>query len=126
MVIKDKKRVSELQEEFNDHFPFLKLEVFLKSAKSGAVPSKKISRDNSMSIGQCRTIHNNGLITVVPQMTVEELISAFADVFGLGVRILRKSGRAWINTSLTKDWTLSEQNFQGESLSSGRGKEAAE
>jgi hypothetical protein len=38
-------------------------------------------------------------------------------VYGIHVQLFRKSGKVWINTSVTSSWTLEEQNKQGEVLS---------
>ena len=50
-------------------------------------------------------------------MTVVDLEQSFSDVFGLGVQIFRKSGKVWLETTVTDGWTLDEQNRQGEALS---------
>jgi hypothetical protein len=33
------------------------------------------------------------------------------------VQVFRQSGRVWLETTRTDDWTLAEQNKQGEELS---------
>jgi hypothetical protein len=33
------------------------------------------------------------------------------------VQVLRKSGKAWLEATITDGWTLEEQNIQGEDLS---------
>ncbi len=50
-------------------------------------------------------------------MRVNELEQSFADTFGLGVRVFRKSGKSWLETTVTDGWTLEEQNNQGRDLS---------
>ena len=52
-------------------------------------------------------------------MTVIDLEKKFREVFGLGIQVFRKSGKAWLETTLTDNWTLEEQNRQGEALSKG-------
>jgi hypothetical protein len=50
-------------------------------------------------------------------MTVTELESRFNTIYGLSVQLFRKSGRAWLETTVTDGWTLEEQNNEGEALS---------
>ncbi len=115
--INDHRKVFAIQEEFSKHYPFLKLEFFAKPHKPGGESSKKILKPGSKTIGECRTLHNSGTMTISPTMTVVDLEQRFADVYGLGVLIFRKSGNVWLETSVTDGWTLEDQNKQGEALS---------
>ncbi|MEI8136014.1 MAG: hypothetical protein WCH21_01685 [Bacteroidota bacterium] len=74
-------------------------------------------KHSSKTLGECRNIHSKGSITITPNMTVTDLEQNFADVYGLGVQVFRKSGRAWLETTVTDGWTLEEQNKQGAALS---------
>ena len=107
-------------------FPFLKLEFFAKPSKQGAVPSHRVVREPSKTLGECRTIHTTGTLTITPAMTVKELEQNFRDIYGLYVQILRKSGKAWLGTTVTDGWSLKEQNEQGESLSNNVSLESVE
>ena len=78
---------------------------------------KKLMKHPSKTLGECRTIHNKGTITITPQMTVAGLEQNMNDVYGLSVQVFRKSGMAWLETSVTDNWTLEQQNKQGEELS---------
>jgi hypothetical protein len=117
ITINDHRKVFAIQEEFNAAFPYLKLEFFLKSNRSGGASSKKLLKHSSHTLGECRTIHNKGVITITPEMTVAELEQRFWEVYGLGIQVLRNSGKAWLETTVTDGWTLEEQNRQGEALS---------
>ena len=117
ITINDHRKIFAIQEEFNQLFPYLKLEFFSKPHKPGGATSKKFVKHNSKTLGECRTIHNTGEITIVPGMTVSELEQGFGDVYGLGVQVFRKSGKSWLETTVTDNWTLEEQNNQGEELS---------
>jgi hypothetical protein len=115
--INDKRKVFAIQEEFNTVFPYLKLEFFSKPSKAGARHGREFIKHSSITLGQCRTIHNEGSIAITPQMTVSDLEQSFSDVYGLGVHVFRKSGRSWLEATVTDGWTLEEQNSQGEALS---------
>lgn len=118
LIINDHRKIVAIQEEFNKLFPYLKLEFFSKPHVKGGGTSKKFIKHNSKTLEECRTLHNSGGITVVPGMTVAELEQNFGNVYGLGVQVFRKSGRSWLETTVTDNWTLEEQNRQGEELSS--------
>lgn len=115
--INDSRKIFAIQEEFNKVFPYLRIEFFSKPHKPGGASSKKIMKHSSKTLGECRTTHNKGQITIVPNMTVCDLEQCFSDVYGLGVQVFRKSGKAWLETTVTDGWTLEEQNNQGKALS---------
>ena len=117
IAINDSRKIVAIQEEFNHIFPYLKLEFFAKPHQAFGASSKKLIKRTSNSIKDCRTIHTHGEITITPNITVNELEQRFADVYGLSVQVFRKSGRSWLETSVTDGWTLEEQNSQGRDLS---------
>ncbi len=115
--IADRRKIFAIQEEFSKLFPYLKLEFFSKPHKAGAGSPKKLVKSPSKTLGECRSIHKNGSITITPAMTVCDLENSFRDVFGLSVQVFRHSGKVWLETTVTDGWTLEEQNKQGEALS---------
>ena len=117
IAINDNRKIFSIQEEFNLTFPFLKLEFFCMSHTFGCTFSKKIIKENTKALSACRTVHNEGEIVIIPNMTVYDLEQNFSNVYGLAVQVSRKSGRIWLETTVTDSWTLAEQNNQGESLS---------
>lgn len=118
ITINDRRRIHAIQADFTKQFPYLKIEFFAKPHKVGKGSPKKMMEVNAKTLGECRTIHDTGTITIVPQMTVADLEQNFKDVYGLSVQVFRKSGKVWLETTVTDNWTLEEQNRQGESLSS--------
>ena len=117
ILINDHRKLFAIQKEFREMFPYLKLEFFSKPNKVGAPSSLKKMKDPGNTIGQCRVIHNNGTLTITPAMTVADLENGFSDVFGLTVKVFRKSGKVWFNTSATVGLTLESQNKEGKELS---------
>ncbi|MGZ3920372.1 MAG: hypothetical protein ACXVC7_08775 [Bacteroidia bacterium] len=124
ITINDKRKIYAIQEEFNEQFPYLKIEFFSKPHKPGGSTSPKFMKSNTKTLGDCRTIHNKGTVTITPGMTVADLEQRFSDVYGLGIQVFRKSGKVWLETTVTDGWSLEEQNRQGESLS-GQDKKAS-
>lgn len=117
IIINDRRKIDAVQKEFSEMFPYLKLEFYAKPHQYGGAASQKLMQHQSKQIGEYRTIHNSGSITITPGMTVCDLEKYFSDVFGLKVHVLRKSGKAWLETTVTDGWTLDDQNKQGEELS---------
>ncbi|MBL7902798.1 MAG: hypothetical protein JNK73_12440 [Bacteroidia bacterium] len=115
--INDHRKIHAIQDEFNEVFPYLKIEFFSKPHASGGPSSKKMMKSSSKTLGECRTIHNKGSITISPEMTVDELEQRFMDVYGLSIQVFRKSGKVWLETTITDGWTLEKQNEQGKELS---------
>ena len=118
IVINDHRKIFAIQKDFTKLFPYLKIEFFSKPHKVGGASSKKLIKHPSKTIGQCRVIHTKGTLTISPHMTVADLEQNFNDVYGLSVQVFRKSGKVWLETTVTDNWTLEEQNIQGEALSS--------
>src|SRR5690349_13967015 len=110
MHIDDNRKISEIQEEFNQKFPFLKIEFLTGSKLRAGLCYKKILHDSALTIGECRIVHTKGQISIDPTMSVTELEKNFKDIYGLHVRLFRKSSKVWLDTSVTDSWTLHEQN----------------
>jgi hypothetical protein len=117
IAINDNRKILAIQEEFSEIFPYLKLEFFAKPHIKGGASLKTCIKHNTKTLEECRTIHNNGEITITPEITVSNLEQRFIDVYGLSVQVFRKSGKVWLETTVTDGWTLLEQNRQGEDLS---------
>jgi hypothetical protein len=88
--------VKNIQVQFNSLYPFLKIE-FLKSMAS---------------------FINSGIININSKRTVAEIENEFKEKIGVPIQVFRKSGNVWIETTLTDDWTLEQQNKEGEQISS--------
>lgn len=101
--INDRVKIADIQKEFNQEFPFLKIEFAGKNSDG--------------TVATHRTVRNSGVLAISSNMTVTDLENYFQRVFGLQVQIFRKSGKAWIETSVTDSWTLEQQNREGQALS---------
>ncbi len=113
--ISNDKSVGDVQKEFRAAFPFLKIEFFKKNGAglrngSQAIPDKT-------TIGMIRSAQTADSVDIDPARRVEEVEDDFFKKLGLMVRIYRKSGNLWIETTLTDNWSLRRQNHEGEQLS---------
>lgn len=53
---------------------------------------------------------------ITPLMTVKELENKCEEQFGILVQVYRKSGNVWLETSMTDNWTIKQQNDQGSEI----------
>ncbi len=110
MIIQEDKTLKAVQQEFNALFPLLKIEFYdvQHAAGEGSLPFQQLN-DYSKTIAAVRRIKRIGDLLIHEQMKVNELEQNFYELFGLNVQVFRKSGHAWIQTTATDHWTLSEQ-----------------
>ncbi len=110
MRIIPSKLISDLQSEFNTAFPFLKLEFYQQNSKdrSGYFGTR---------VGDYQRSVTDGSIDVYPEMKVGDLEKTMKDIFRLNVQVFRRSGKLWLQTSMTDHWTLQKQNEHGRELS---------
>jgi ABC-type multidrug transport system ATPase subunit len=112
--IEDTKTIKSIQNEFNVLFPYLKLEVFSRYPQPGGGTAKRFLMEKQKNIYECRAVHVNGEIEIIPEMTVRELEKTFSNVYGLSIQVFRKSGMVWLETIQTDHWTLAQHNELGE------------
>lgn len=101
------KQVKQIQTDFNIRYPYLKIEMIRQHA------------------GKAEAMHANEVIARVPataisigtHQTVARLEQEFLEKAGLKVKVYRKFCNVWIETTLTNDWTLEQQNQEGKLLS---------
>ena len=115
--IDDTKKLEEIKNEFSKKYPFLKIEFF-KNAHSegnGSPKSDMISED--VAVGNIRTKHNEGDIAITGDMKVSDLEQQFEKRYGIHAQIFRKSRDLWLETSITDQWSLNDQNSTGKEMS---------
>jgi hypothetical protein len=108
------KTIGELQLEFNAAFPYLKL-VFFKHAHDAyeGSPAKDILSDPDRRLLEVEKKPRVGVLYLEPDTPVWQVERLFKEEFGLFVQVFRKSGTIWLETSVTDDLTLEQQNAKG-------------
>jgi len=108
--------IRELEKAFTGRYPYLKLEL----PKEGArwLTAEEDGIDAGKWQRQAQDILNNE-VQITDEMTVGELETRLKDLLNMQVGILRRSGSAWIATTMTRKWTLKEQNNHGRELADG-------
>ena len=117
LTIDSSQTIHSVQKQFNDLYSFLKLEFFKQPPVSGAGNAKNKMITYDMKLKDIQKIVKAGEIKVNTHTRVTELENQFAKEFGLYVQVFRKSGKIWLETTATDNWTLEQQNGEGKSLS---------
>ncbi len=107
-------QLQDIQKQFGEAYPFLKLEILGSDVKKAFV-AKPLSYDSRKK--QYR-VNATDKVSLDGARTVAELEQDFKNLFDLSIQVYRKAGNMWIETTLTHDWTLEQQNREGELFSS--------
>lgn len=111
------REIKDLQNDFTEAYAYLRIEFYKKNVSLKLQVSNAKKRfDNSITIGAAGSI-NEGEIVLEETMTVSQLENIFRDKFGLLIQLSRKSGIIWLETTMTNNWTLKQQNDHGRELS---------
>ncbi len=113
MFITDDISLRQVKLEFQDKFPWLKLEFYRSSHESGKASSEDDHLDDDKTIGEVRKVQTEGELSIHGNLKVASLEEEFRDSYGLNVQVFRRSGEIWLQTTSTDDWTLTEQNDKG-------------
>lgn len=113
MKITDEKKIRDIQQEFQKHFPHLRLEFYKGKHVAGQPSPADAQLEPEFSIGEVRKVHMEGELVIKPEMAVSELEDHFWKQYGLNVQVFRLSGNLWLQTTKTDNWTLAEQNRKG-------------
>ena len=88
------KTIADLQDDFNQLYPFLRLD-FYKSIK-GRVGSFLKQKLNKTVLLYNAGNQKEGKLEITDFMTVEQLEKTFQNRFGMAVQVSRKSGSVWL------------------------------
>ncbi|MCB0617161.1 MAG: hypothetical protein KDC43_02375 [Saprospiraceae bacterium] len=113
MLINDSKKLRDIQREFNEKFPYLKLEFYRLQHQIGEGTPARELLDTELTIGEVRAVHVEGDLSVHPNLKVSTLEKNFAELYGLNAQVFRRSGNLWLQTTATDEWTLFDQNRKG-------------
>ncbi len=106
--------IAQIQEEFSKVYPYLKLVFFSKAHKAyKGSHAKFLITDSSLTLGSLEKKPKSGDLYIEVEMPTWQVERLFEEEFGLHVQVFRKSGNTWLETSVTDDLTLEEQNIKG-------------
>lgn len=102
--------IGALQTEFLEAFPGLKIAFFSKPHKAfKGSAAKFLVQKKEMPLRELAPNVPTGELHIETSTTVQQLEEAFMTDYGLNVQVFRKSGRTWLETSVTDSLTLEEQ-----------------
>ncbi len=116
LEISDDQTVGQVQGQFHQAYPFLKIDFFEKdlqvyARERQAKPVLDINRFMREFRSKTQLASS---ISVNNEMKVKEIENAIDLVYGLKAQVFRRSGNVWLETTVTNNWSLEEQNRQGE------------
>ncbi|MBK8052474.1 MAG: hypothetical protein IPK35_04145 [Saprospiraceae bacterium] len=114
MKIQKTSTVQHIFDQFNNVFPYLKLEFFSKGHEDhkGNKPEDIISHSTLLSSINPELLEKDFIIS--EEMTVSAFEQMMKDNFNLNVQVFRKSNDLWLQTTATDHWTLQKQNGKGQ------------
>ena len=114
MKISATSTVQDIFNQFNDAFPYLRLEFYHHAHDENMGSSKQDQVSHQTLLKQLNPhLHEND-IKLDPTMTVADFEKIMQDKFKLNVQVFRKSVDIWLQTSATDHWTLEKQNGKGQ------------
>ena len=115
LYIEKESQIEDIKRVFTACYPFLKIE-FYKKQFSPPNPGKKEALAARTALTNLAHLPAKRMIDLDNATTVADLENEFASL-GVIAEVFRKSGNVWVETSLTNDWTLRQQNHEGEEIS---------
>lgn len=116
LYIEKESLVDDIKRVFTACYPFLKLEFYKKQISPNNYSQRKEAISSRASLIGLAKVPDKRMIDIDNDRTVAELENEFASL-GLVAEVFRRSGNVWVETSLTSDWTLGQQNLEGEEIS---------
>ena len=113
LSISDDKQLKEIKAEFNNKFPHLKIEFFAEEHEVGEATKFNSMYDDELYLKDIRKVHNEGELSIDGHTKTCTFESNFKEKFGVNVQVWRRSGNMWLQTTVTDEWTLSEQEKKG-------------
>ncbi len=110
-------KITDIQNAFQNEFPFLKIE-FYKPRKNTQASDRKFEKlSPSLPVLSLNASLIPTEINIREDKKVSEVKKMLHETLGCTILIYRKSGNHWIETSYTDDWTLKQQNEEGKQMS---------
>jgi len=110
--------IKDIQKEFNAAYPYLKIEFFKMPSH---VQEKKLLDMEKIAtaepVSKSERFLKSGTVNMDSKRTAAQLEQDFLETFGFPIKLYRKSGSLWIETTLTENWSLEKQNEEGEFMS---------
>ncbi len=110
--VTDNTIVKQIQDDFNKVYPFLWID-FLYHPVTENVQYKPAKIKPETMLNHLGSFKGSKKINIDGNNTVSQLENNFWITLKVITKVLRKSGKVWVGTSYTGNWTLDNQNFEG-------------
>jgi hypothetical protein len=117
MQISSHRTIKDIKDDFSQMFPYLKIEFFRKGYRMKQATQKEYSIPGNFVIGSIYNHLGDRFIDIKPSMTVRELENECEKQFGICVQVYRRSGNLWLETTMTENWSIGQQNKSGSEIS---------
>lgn len=107
------RNLKELQDDFNNYFPYLRLEFFAKPHRKLMRSSMRRKLHSYLQVDTVRSRQRNGALTVDGNMPVHELEQLLQQQYDLSAQVFHFAKGEWLMTDATDVATLTELNEQG-------------
>ena len=124
ITIAGARSIQDVQQDFNASYPYLKLEFFRPLNRAQAQASANTMLKHSLMIREARRLQHDGELEITDSMKVGELETVLKQQYGLYAQVFRKSGNVWLETTMSDNWTLKQQNDHGREISTFTDKSA--
>jgi len=109
LTINNDQTISQIQSEFSDAFPGLKIEFVKHAHGEGEGSSKADIIKDDVTVKELSGEGEEVSLDITKEQTVGEVETRFRDHLGLNVQVFRKAGLNWIETVNTDHWTIAQQ-----------------
>jgi len=113
MKISGNLTIEDLQRQFQNTFPHLKIELYSLAHQSGKGSEVTTQLNNNLRLGKISPGIPDAEFVLNKEMTVREFEAAMEKDFKLHVQVFRKSANLWLQTASTDHWTLEKQEGKG-------------
>jgi hypothetical protein len=114
ITIDPKATFESIRLQFKKHFPFLDIHCFKNKHENQQGSSKKSMHQPDTRLSELMNVSGPVSVAFQPTDTVKQFEEKIKDTSGLNVQVFRKSGKLWLETTVTDGWTLQQQNEEGE------------
>ena len=118
IYIGDDMTLGDINEKFQEFFPFLKLEFFPGPHHWHEASPENKKLDSIMRVGEVRKKHPHGPLEIKSWFRTGDLEQSLREKFGLHAQVYRLHGPEWVQTVGTDKLTLGEQNEIGKKTAS--------
>ena len=109
----DNKTIREIQREFMEYYPYLKLEFHEHPHEMYEPSPEKEQYPVNRRIGELRRQHDSGILEIHGWHKTGDVEMEFQKKYGLNAQVYRLEGDAWIQTTGSDGLNLEEQNEIG-------------